>query len=67
LQFRSNGITIIKSGQNVKINSFENELIQVLINILNNARDEFIKKDKDYEKIIFIDVLKNQKKSFSSD
>lgn len=67
MQFRSNGITIIKSGQNVKINSFENELIQVLINILNNARDEFIKKDKDYEKIIFIDVLKNQKKSFSSD
>ncbi|MDX9815196.1 MAG: hypothetical protein RBR70_04810 [Arcobacter sp.] len=51
----------------MKINSFENELIQVLINILNNARDEFIKKDKDYEKIIFIDVLKNQKKSFSSD
>ena len=42
-------------------NSFENELIQVLINILNNARDELIKKDKDYEKLIFIDVLKNQK------
>ncbi len=61
LQFRSNGITIIKNGQDVKINSFENELIQVLINILNNARDELIKKDKDYEKLIFIDVLKNQK------
>jgi signal transduction histidine kinase len=61
LQFRSNGITIIRSGQNVKINSFENELIQVLINILNNARDELIKKDKDYKKLIFIDVLKKQK------
>ncbi|MBD3831320.1 MAG: HAMP domain-containing histidine kinase, partial [Arcobacter sp.] len=61
LQFRSNGITIIKNGQDVKINSFENELIQVLINILNNARDELIKKDKDYKKLIFIDVLKNQK------
>ncbi|AXX96227.1 sensor histidine kinase [Arcobacter ellisii] len=61
LQFRSNGITIIKNGQDVKINSFENELIQVLINILNNARDELIKKDKDYEKLIFIDVLKKQK------
>ncbi len=61
LQFRSNGITIIKNGQDVKINSFENELMQVLINILNNARDELIKKDKDYEKLIFIDVLKNQK------
>ncbi|MGD9624527.1 MAG: cache domain-containing protein [Arcobacter sp.] len=61
LQFRSNGITIIKNGQDVKINSFENELIQVLINILNNSRDELIKKDKDYEKLIFIDVLKKQK------
>jgi signal transduction histidine kinase len=61
LQFRSNGITIIRSGQDVKINSFENELIQVLINILNNARDELIKKDKDYKKLIFIDVLKKQK------
>ena len=30
-------------------------------NILNNARDELIKKDKDYKKLIFIDVLKKQK------
>ena len=60
-QFISKGINIIKSGENIKINSYENELIQVIINLLNNARDELIKKDSTSEKLIFINVSKNKK------
>ncbi len=60
-QFMSNGIKIITSGDNLKINTYENELIQIIINLLNNARDELIKKDTEYEKLIFINVLKEEK------
>ena len=60
-QFISNGIKIIKSGDNIKVNTYENELIQIIINLLNNARDELVKKDLDYEKLIFINVLKKEK------
>ena len=60
-QFISKGINIIKSGENIKINSYENELIQVIINLLNNARDELIKKDSTCEKLIFINISKNKK------
>ena len=60
-QFKSNGIKIIKSGDNLKINTYENELIQVIINLLNNARDELVKKDSNDEKLIFINISKNKK------
>lgn len=63
-QFSSNGIKIIKSGENIKINTYENELIQVIINLLNNARDELLKKDFEDEKLIFINVYKKNKKLF---
>jgi signal transduction histidine kinase len=60
-QFKLNGIKIIKSGDNLTINNFENELIQVIINILNNSRDELIKKDSNTEKLVFINVSKEKK------
>jgi signal transduction histidine kinase len=60
-QFKSNGIKIIKNEENLTINNFENELIQVIINILNNSRDELIKKDSDFEKLVFINVSKEKK------
>ena len=60
-QFMSNGIKVITSGDNLKINTYENELIQIIINLLNNARDELIKKDIEHEKLIFINVLKEEK------
>ena len=60
-QFKANGIKIIKTGIDVKITTYENELIQVIINLLNNSRDELAKKDSDYIKLIFIDVSKRKK------
>ena len=38
-QFVAKDIEIIQNIEEYKINSIENELIQVLVNILNNARD----------------------------
>lgn len=54
-QFSSKDIEIIKNIEGVEFESYENELIQALINILNNSRDELIKKDG--ERFIFVDAF----------
>ncbi|MCG3683293.1 cache domain-containing protein [Aliarcobacter butzleri] len=54
-QFSSKDIEIIKNIEGVEFESYENELIQALINILNNSRDELIKKDD--ERFIFVDAF----------
>ena len=56
VQLNTKDIFIVKNIANIEIESYENELIQALINILNNARDELV--SKNYEKYIFIDVAK---------
>ena len=58
-QFKTKNIKIVKEIENVEVFSFENELIQALINILNNARDELLKVD-DEDRYIFIDVYKKE-------
>jgi len=59
-QFNSKSIFIIKDIDDIEISTYENELTQALINILNNARDELIKKD--YERFIFVEVKKKDEK-----
>ncbi|WP_237910469.1 cache domain-containing protein [Aliarcobacter butzleri] len=54
-QFNSKEIKIIKNIETIEFESYENELIQALINILNNSRDELIKKDD--ERFIFVDAF----------
>ena len=61
-KFKSEDIEIIKNIEDIKIISSENGLIQVLINILNNARDELIKKDA--RKLIFINFYKKDEVFF---
>ncbi len=56
--FHNKGIKIIKNKEDYEISSYKNELIQVIINLLNNAKDELIKKDKNFQKIIFLSVFK---------
>ncbi len=58
-QFNSQNIEIIKNIEEIEMNSYENELIQAFINILNNARDELKNKDIK-QKLIFISVSKNE-------
>lgn len=58
VQFNSKNILIIQNIEDIEMINYENSLIQVLINILNNARDELI--SKKYPKYIFIDVTRNK-------
>jgi len=59
-QFTAREITIIKDIESTQLESYENELIQVLMNILNNARDAL--ENKKYDKFIFITTSKEDDK-----
>jgi two-component system, NtrC family, sensor kinase len=61
VQLSTKDITIIKNIEDIELLGYENELIQALINIFNNSRDELVKKSVEEEKYIFIDVYKNSK------
>ncbi len=63
-QFVSKNITIIENIEDYKLETISNELIQVLINILNNARDVLIIKDEKEKRIIFINTYKKEDISY---
>ena len=54
-QLSLRNIQIIKDIDNIRIFGFENEFLQVIINILNNSKDEFEKKELE-KKYVFIDT-----------
>ena len=54
--FKNNNIELIKNINNAELYGYYNELLQVLINILKNAKDELIKLDTNKRRIIFIDT-----------
>jgi len=54
VQFKNHNIEIIEDINNTEIYGIQTELVQVLINILNNSRDELIKLDNLNKKLIFI-------------
>ncbi len=59
--FVENRIKIVDNIENIKICGYETELIQVLINILNNAKDALLGIDD--ERLIFIDITKDNGKA----
>ncbi|WP_419765055.1 MAG: cache domain-containing protein [Arcobacter sp.] len=59
-QFVSKEIEIIQNIENIEIKTIENELIQVIINILNNARDALLKL-KNQKRLIIINIYKEEK------
>ena len=61
-QFKNNDIEIVLNVKDVEITTHENELIQVLINILNNAKDAL--ENKDYEKLILINIYEEKNSVF---
>jgi len=53
-KFKNRDIEMIENINKVQFNGYENELVQVFMNILNNARDELEKKE--YRKLLFVDI-----------
>ena len=60
-QFKNKDINIIQNISETKILGLKSELIQVLINILNNSRDELIKKERE-NKLILINTFEKDEK-----
>jgi len=58
--FKSSGVEIIKNikNDNITINGYSGELSQVIINILNNARDQLKKQISLEKKLVFIEAEK---------
>ncbi len=59
-QYENKNIQLITSIEDVEFITMENELIQVLLNILNNARDELLKYEEFDEKLIFISMIRDE-------
>lgn len=62
-RFEDHNIKIVKNIENISISNYENELLQVLINILNNAKEQLNKLDLE-EKFIFINCYEKDKKLY---
>ncbi|MEA3512447.1 MAG: ATP-binding protein, partial [Campylobacterota bacterium] len=57
-KFISLKIEIIEEIQDIKITSLDNEIIQVIMNLLNNARDVLETKE-DQKRLIFVEIYKD--------
>jgi PAS domain S-box-containing protein len=58
-RLKNKNIEIIMNNENIEIETYENELVQIYINIINNAIDAFEDfKEVDYTKYIFIEIKK---------
>ncbi|MGB7403067.1 MAG: ATP-binding protein [Arcobacter sp.] len=60
-RYESENIKVIKNISDITIVNFENEFLQVLINLLNNARDQ-LAKSTEIDKFIFINAYKKDTK-----
>lgn len=60
--YQNKDIDIITQIEDVQILTYENELLQVMINLLNNSRDELIRRKENTQRFIFLDLyIKNEK------
>jgi signal transduction histidine kinase/ABC-type nitrate/sulfonate/bicarbonate transport system substrate-binding protein len=59
--FLEKNIKVTCTVDDVKINGYETELIQVLINLLNNSKDAL--ESQEDEKLIFIDIIRKDNKA----
>ena len=62
-QFTAKDIQFIENIEDFKIVSIENEMVQVLVNILNNARDALLTKENQ-RRLIFIDTYRKDNISY---
>ncbi|MGA1932979.1 sensor histidine kinase [Arcobacter sp. YIC-464] len=59
--FQNKDIKIITNIEDIEIYTYENELLQVLINLLNNSRDELILRNSIKERFVFVDLFLEEK------
>ncbi|CAA6811672.1 MAG: Unknown protein [uncultured Sulfurovum sp.] len=52
----------IKHDDNIEFYGYQNEFGQVLINVLNNAKDALLEKHTNKEKVIYLSTLQEEKK-----
>lgn len=64
-QFKNNNIEIIESIDDLELYGSQNELQQVLINIIKNAKEELVKKDSSKKRLIFINSYKDSKNNIT--
>ena len=57
-RLKNKGINIINNSNDIEFETYESEMIQVVMNIINNAIDAF--ENKDYNKYIFIETQKTE-------
>ena len=58
-RLKDKNVQIVLKNENIEIDTYENELVQIYINIINNAIDAFEDlKNEDYNKYIFIETKK---------
>ena len=55
-KFKNKSIEVIENIQDIQLYGLDGELVQVIMNILNNARD--ILENKDQRKLIFVDIYR---------
>ena len=60
-QYQNIQIEIVKDIEDVEFNSYQNELVQVLVNIFNNAKDQLMQV-KNERNLILINIFKNDSK-----
>ncbi|WP_419764303.1 MAG: cache domain-containing protein [Arcobacter sp.] len=58
-QFKNNLIILHDEAEDIEAYGYENELLQVIINILKNARDEFVEQNSKAKRLLFITTEKN--------
>ena len=58
-QLENNNIKVYRDIEDIEVYGFNNELLQVLINILKNAKDELIKLNMN-KRFIFIDIKQKE-------
>ena len=60
IDFTNKRIKVVQNIEELTMFNFENELLQVMINILNNSKDELIKIENEQDRVVFIDLYKNK-------
>lgn len=60
-QVKKANIQVVENIQDIQLKGYERELLQVLLNVINNAKDAL--SDKKDDKYIFIDIYKEDNKA----